>query len=72
MPRSDIKLKQSVIEVIKSDNVIKNKIAIALNKSYPTVQRYVNSNSKNLTLEATLMVLREELQQTNEELLEIE
>ncbi|MGA6117481.1 hypothetical protein [Sphingobacterium anhuiense] len=71
MPRSDIKLKQSVIEVIKSDNVLKNRIAIALNKSYPTIQRYVNSNSMNLTMECTLMVLRQELKLTNEELLEV-
>lgn len=70
MPQRGIKLRESVIEAIKSDNVLKNKIAIALEKSYPTVQRYLNTNSKNLTLESTLIVLREELQLTNDQLFE--
>lgn len=70
MPQRVIKLRENVLEAIKSDNVLKNKIAIALEKSYPTIQRYLNQNSKNLTLESTLMVLRKELKLTNEELLE--
>lgn len=71
MPQRGIKLRESVLEAIKSDNVLKNKIAIALEKSYPTVQRYLNSNSRNLTLECTLVVLRKELKLTNEQLLEV-
>lgn len=69
MPQQDIRLRESVVEAIKSDSVLKNKIAIALKKSYPTVQRYLNDNSEYLTLESVLIVLREELLKTNEELL---
>jgi 5,10-methylene-tetrahydrofolate dehydrogenase/methenyl tetrahydrofolate cyclohydrolase len=69
MPQSNIKLCQSVIDAIKSDNLIKSKLAIALNRSYPTIQRYVNSNSNMLTTASALEVLRIELNKTNDELL---
>lgn len=69
MPTAIIKLKESVIDHIKGDNTIKNKLAIALNKSYPTIQRYIKSNSRLLTMEDALSVLRIELNMSNEELL---
>lgn len=69
MPQSNIRLCQSVNNAIKSDNLIKNKLAIALNRSYPTIKRYANSNSSQLTTASALEVHRNELQKTNEELL---
>lgn len=65
-----MKLKQNVIDIIKKDNVIKNKLAIALDKSYPTIQRYVSGNKIELTTAIAMEVLRNELGKSNEELLE--
>jgi len=69
MPNSDIRIRLSVIEMIKSDNVVKNKLAISLNKSYVTIQRYINNNDVMLTTAAAMEVLRSELNLSNDELL---
>ncbi|TDQ79525.1 hypothetical protein CLV99_0967 [Sphingobacterium yanglingense] len=69
MPLNDMRLRESVIGVIKSDNNIKTKLALSLNKSYPTIQRYINNNDVMLTTASAMEVLRSELQLTNEELL---
>ena len=64
-----IKLKSDIIDIIKSDISIRTKLAIALRKSYPTIQRYVNENNEMLTTAGALEVLRSELKKTNEDLL---
>lgn len=69
MPLENNKIRLDVIEVIKSNNVIKNKLAIALNKSYITIHRYINNNDVMLTTAVALEVLRTELKMTNEEIL---
>ena len=69
MPLSDNRLRLNVIEMIKSDNVIKNKLAITLDKSYPTIQRYLNNNDVMLTTAAALEVLRDSLKLSDEDIL---
>lgn len=65
-----MRLRDNIIDLIKVDKIIKSKLAIALNKSYPTIQRYINENSIQLTIAVSMEVLRNELGKSNDELLE--
>lgn len=52
-----IRLKQSVIEAIRSNQDSRNRLMYELKVSYPTMQRYLDNNSDNLTKAGTLVLI---------------
>lgn len=54
-----IRLKQEVIEAIRGDQGTRNRLMYELNISYPTMQRYLDNNSDNLTKAGTLNLISE-------------
>lgn len=67
-----MKIKKEVLAKLRMSPGIRGRICAATGKSYPTVQRWVEENAEGLTLEASLKVIREELNLTNDEILEQE
>lgn len=64
-----IRLRPEIVEVIRKNQVIRNTLALVLNKSYPTIQRYFDDNDEILTTASSLKVIRENLGKTDKELL---
>lgn len=54
-----IRLKQSVIDAIRSNQDSRNRLMYELKVSYPTIQRYLDNNSDNLTKAGTLVLISE-------------
>lgn len=65
-----ITLKSSVIELIRTNQRIRNRLQLCLNKSYPTIQRYFDNNSTKLTDATALAIISEETGIPQQELLE--
>lgn len=63
-------IKQTVLEQIRKNKVLKAKLQIALDKAAPTIQRYLDDNDIMLTTTAALVVIKEELSLTEDEILE--
>ena len=66
-----IRVRPEIIEVIRKNLVVRNRLALVLNKSYPTIQRYFDGNDEMLTTAGALKVISEELGKTNEEILTV-
>lgn len=65
-----IRLKQSVIEAIRGDQTTRNRLMYELNISYPTMQRYLDNNSDNLTKAKTLVLISQATGISKKDLLE--
>ena len=65
-----ITLKSSVIELIRTNQRVRNRLQLSLNKSYPTIQRYFDNNSTRLTDATALRIISEETGIPQQELLE--
>lgn len=63
-------LKKSVIGLIRINQRVRNRLQLAFNKSYPTIQRYFDSNHPLLTSATALTIISEELAIPKEQLLE--
>lgn len=61
MPMTSIRLKNTVLESLKEDNKIKAMLCGSLNKSYPTIARWIRENSAYLTMAGALQIISEEL-----------
>lgn len=57
MPITTIKLKESVLNQIKDDNKVKTMLSFNLDKSYPTITKWIRENSEQLTLAASLRTI---------------
>jgi UDP-N-acetyl-D-mannosaminuronic acid transferase (WecB/TagA/CpsF family) len=62
-------LKTEVIRQIKRSKVVIGGLIISTGKSYPTVMRWINDNSQQLTQAACLGVICTELKLTQSEVL---
>jgi hypothetical protein len=62
-----IKLKDEVVTNIRSNLRLKNRLALELDKSQITIQRYLDKNSDLLTTATALKIISEEtgLEQSN-------
>jgi hypothetical protein len=66
-----VKLTEAALEAIRAHSPgIKSKLALALNCSEGSINRYVRDNSDNLTKAAALKVIRQETGLKDREILE--
>jgi hypothetical protein len=63
-------IKQSVITKIRQSKTCKARLQIALDKSAPTIQRYLDDNDIMLTTSNALTVIKDELSLSESEILE--
>ncbi len=66
---TQIRLKASVIEAIRKNQSIRNRLQLELNRSYPTIQRWLDSNNEMLTTATSLRIISEETGISQENLL---
>lgn len=64
-----VRIKKKVLEKLANDEMIFKLIA-GTGKSYSTIYRWVRENHENLTNAAALKVIREELNLTDDQILE--
>ncbi|GEM_PF-5150575 len=57
MPITTIRLKESVLNYLKEDNKVKTMLSFNLNKSYPTITKWIRDGSDQLTLAASLKTI---------------
>lgn len=62
MPITSVKLKESVLAMLKVNTKAKTMLAYNTNKSYPTIERWVRFNSEYLTMSTALKTISDELQ----------
>ena len=55
------KLKEKTVKQIRNSKICKAKLQIALNKSAPTIQRYLDENNIMLTTITALTVISQEI-----------
>lgn len=55
------KLKEKTLKQIRNSKICKAKLQIALNKSAPTIQRYLDENNIMLTTITALNVISQEI-----------
>ncbi len=55
------KLKEQTLKQIRNSKICKAKLQIALNKSAPTIQRYLDENNIMLTTITALTVISQEI-----------
>lgn len=65
-----MKIKKLVLLAIRGNTELRRKIMAALGVSHPTMQKYLNENSEQLTLAASLREIRESFELTDEDILE--
>ncbi|MGV6946968.1 hypothetical protein [Sphingobacterium kyonggiense] len=70
MPITTIRLKESVLNHLKDDNKIKTMLSFNLNKSYPTITKWIREDSDQLTLASALKTISEYLDIPVDELTE--
>jgi len=63
-------IKQSVISKIRQSKTCKARLQLVLDKSAPTIQRYLDDNDIMLTTSAALEVIKNETGLTESEILE--
>lgn len=63
-------IKKSVLKKIDANINLKGRLCVAMNVTYPSVENRLRANSIYLTLAAALKVIREELNLTNDQILE--
>ncbi len=64
-----MKLKEEILIRIKGSSLLRKELRAALGVSNPTFCRYVNENSDDLTKAASLKVIREYFNLTDEQIL---
>lgn len=62
-------IQESVIQKIRKSKSCKLKLQIALDKSAPTIQRWLGTNDIKLTTSKALEVIRSEFKLTDKEIL---
>lgn len=62
-------LKQEIIDKIRKDKTVKLLLALELNKSYPSIVRYIDNNDIILTTDAALNIISSHFNIPKEELL---
>lgn len=67
-----MKIRKLVLMAIRGNTNLRRKLKKALDVSEPTFQRYITDNSRELTLAASLKVIREDLGLLDSEILEEE
>lgn len=67
-----MELKATVLQTIRNHKVVKNRLALELNKSSYTIERWIKENDDNLTKAASMAIIREELGLTDSEILQEE
>lgn len=65
-----MKLTQKALEAVRTNKRLRARLALALDKSDFSVQRWIKENSEMLTMAASLKVIREETGLNDEEILE--
>jgi hypothetical protein len=63
-------IKATVLERIKGHTQLKNKIALATNRSVYSVSLWIKNNDARLTMASALKAIREEFDLSDEEILE--
>lgn len=63
-------IKESIIEKMKNDPVLKSDLVRVTGKSYPTICRWIGDNDEMLTLKSCVDLIKESYQITDEELFE--
>jgi hypothetical protein len=67
-----MKLKATVLKLLRNHKMAKNRLALELDKSSYTIERWIKDNDASLTLAACLQIIREEFGLTDSEILEDE
>lgn len=65
-----MKIRKLVLLAIRGSGELKKKLMAALDISQPTLSRFLSDNDENLTKAAALKVIREELDLSDDEILE--
>lgn len=65
-------IKATVLATLRNTKKAKNRLALVFNKSSYTIEKWIRDNDDNLTKAAALLIIREELGLTDEEILEQE
>lgn len=60
MTTTTIQLTETAIEAVKKSLPAKNRLQYELQKSYMTIQRWLNENNSNLTTAHALKIIEEE------------
>lgn len=66
----EIRLKASVLQQIRENQDLKNRLQLEMKISHSTLYRLLNSNSDRFTTASALKTISEVLGKTNDELLE--
>lgn len=67
-----MRLTFKALQEVKRSKRLRARLALALNKSEFSIQRYIKDNAENLTLAAAMAVIREETGLSDAEILESE
>lgn len=67
-----MRLTFKALQEVKRSKRLRARLALALNKSEFSIQRYIKDNAENLTLAAAMAVIREETGLSDDEILENE
>lgn len=65
-----MKIREDVLSKISASNQIRGRLSAELNKSSFTIHKWIQDNHENLTKAAALRIIREELQLTDDQILE--
>lgn len=63
-------LKSAVLATIRNNKRIKNRLALEMDKSSFTIERWITTNDQSLTLASALKIIKEETGLTDNEILE--
>lgn len=65
-----MKLTNQCLEMLKEHTRAKTRIALAMDKSVHTVEGWINNNNDNLTKADCVRIIKEELELSDEQILE--
>ena len=66
---TEIRLKADVIQMIRTNQQLKNKLLLGLDMSHTTLYRHLDTNSDKLTTATALKIISEDLNISKEDLL---
>lgn len=67
-----MQLKAEVLKGLRNNKKAKNRLALELDKSSFTIEKWIKENDQSLTLAASLKIIREETGLTDDQILETE
>lgn len=67
-----MKIRKSVLSKIAENKGLRARLCAEMDKSYFTINKWINENDDNLTKAAALRIIREELELTDDQILEQE